>query len=297
VPKAVAIIIVLLVVIVFGLILAVLIGNSVSDFTRAWPTYQDNFMKMVSRTISYLNAEGVEIPRETVLQMLNPGEIMNMIGSMLTTLTSMLSDAVLILITVVFILLEAAGLPAKITAVWGRDSTTMEDLNEFAKIMQKYIALKTGVSLITGLIIGFAMMVVGIDFALLWGLLAFLLNYVPTIGSLIAAIPPTILAFIQFGWVQALIVLSIFLVINMTIGNVIEPRAMGRSLGLSTLIVFVSLVFWGWVLGPVGMLLSVPLTMSVKLYLESRAGTQWIAIMLGAPVGREKSSTRKKLKS
>lgn len=288
VPTAIAIIVVLLVITAFGSFLGVLVGSSVNDFTEAWPSYQAKFTRLVGGTVAYLNGRGIEIPREAVLDVLNPGTIMNVIGGMLTTLTSMLSETVLILIAVVFILLEAASVPGKITAIWGQDSKTMTDLNRFAKVMQKYIALKTIISLATGIIVGFSMMFVGVDFALLWGLLAFLLNYVPTIGSIIAAIPPTLLAFIQLGWIHALVVLSIFLVINMVIGNIIEPRTMGKGVGLSTLIVFISLVFWGWVLGPVGMLLSVPLTMSVKIYLESRKSTQWMGVMLGRSVEKSK---------
>jgi AI-2 transport protein TqsA len=297
IPKALSIIIVLLVIVGFGSLLGLLIGSSVNDFTETWPIYQAKFVRLVSGTITYLNERGVEIPRERVVEMLNPGTIMNVIGSMLTTLTGMLSDTFFLLITVVFVLLEAAGLPTKVTRIWGQDSSTMEDLNQFADIMQHYIALKTVISLATGLLAGISMMIVGIDFALLWGLLAFLLNYVPNIGSIIAAIPPIILAFIQFGWIHAIIVLSIYLVINMVIGNIIEPRTMGKGMGLSTLVVFISLVFWGWVLGPIGMLLSVPLTMSVKLYLENRDSTRWMAIMLGAPSKMEKAEISEKERS
>ncbi len=292
VPTAVAIIVVLLVIIAFGSLLGVMIGTSVNDFTETWPSYQAKFTRLVGGTVAYLNEKGVEIPRDTVLDVLNPGTIMNVIGSMLTTLTSMLSETVLILMTVVFILLEAASVPGKVMAVWGKESKTMDDLKRFAKVMQHYIALKTAISLATGLFIGFSMMLVGVDFALLWGLLAFLLNYVPNIGSIIAAIPPTLLAFIQLGWIQAIIVLTIFLVINMVIGNIIEPRTMGIGMGLSTLIVFLSLVFWGWVLGPVGMLLSVPLTMSVKIYLESRKSTQWMGVLLGRSVVEESTTAK-----
>jgi AI-2 transport protein TqsA len=123
-----------------------------------------------------------------------------------------------------------------------------------------------------------------IDYPLLWGLLVFLLNYVPNIGSIIAALPAILQALIQFGPGRALGVATGYLVINMLIGNFIEPRFMGKGLGLSTLVVFLSLIFWGWVLGPVGMLLSVVLTVTVKIGLESREDTRWMAILLGSGV-------------
>jgi predicted PurR-regulated permease PerM len=124
------------------------------------------------------------------------------------------------------------------------------------------------------------LLVLGVDFALLWGVAAFLLNYIPNIGSLIAAIPPILLALVQFGVGKTLIVAAGYLVVNIVVGSIIEPRVMGRGLGLSTLIVFISLVFWGWVFGPVGMFLSVPLTMVVKIALDSQEETRWIAVML-----------------
>ena len=126
-------------------------------------------------------------------------------------------------------------------------------------------------------------MAFGLDFPVLWGLLAFLLNYVPNIGSLIASIPAILIALIQFGPLQALMIAVGYFVINITIGGVVEPRVMGRGLGLSTLIVFLSLVFWGWIFGPVGMLLSVPLTMTAKLALESSESTASVALLLSAP--------------
>ena len=133
------------------------------------------------------------------------------------------------------------------------------------------------------------LVVLGVDFALLWGVSAFLLNYIPNIGSLIAAIPPILLALIQFGVGKAIIVAIGYLVVNVVVGSVIEPKVMGKGLGLSTLIVFISLVFWGWVFGPVGMFLSVPLTMVVKIALDSQEDTRWIAVMLGNSVPDEPS--------
>jgi predicted PurR-regulated permease PerM len=117
-----------------------------------------------------------------------------------------------------------------------------------------------------------------------------LLNYVPSIGSILAAIPPVLLASIQFGFGSALLVVLGYLVVNVSIGNLIEPRVMGRGLGLSTLIVFLSLVFWGWVLGPVGMLLSVPLTMVIKIVMGGQDDTRWLAIMLGPRPPRDQQA-------
>jgi len=147
--------------------------------------------------------------------------------------------------------------------------------------LNKYLAIKTIFSLATGILVGIWLFILGVDYPILWGLLAFLLNYVPNIGSIIAAIPACLVALIQLGPVYALSAALGYLVLNIAIGSILEPRFMGRGLGLSTLVVFLSLVFWGWVLGPVGMLLSVPLTMIVKIALEGRDDTRKMAILLG----------------
>jgi predicted PurR-regulated permease PerM len=119
-----------------------------------------------------------------------------------------------------------------------------------------------------------------VDFPVLWGLVAMLLNFIPTIGSIIAGIPPVLLALVQLGPTEAGLVVLGFFLVNTIVGNILEPRYMGKGLGLSALVVFVSLIFWGWLLGPVGMLLSVPLTMSAKIALEANPNTAWIARLL-----------------
>ncbi len=153
---------------------------------------------------------------------------------------------------------------------------------KIAEEIKRYMAIKTVISLLTGVFIGFWLWMLGVDYPLMWGLLAFLLNYVPNIGSFIAAIPAVLLAFVQLGLIKAGLTGLGFVVVNVVFGNVIEPRFMGKGLGLSTLVVFLSLVFWGWVLGPVGMLLSVPITMTIKIALEASEETRWIAILLGS---------------
>jgi predicted PurR-regulated permease PerM len=132
------------------------------------------------------------------------------------------------------------------------------------------------------LVIGLLVWACEVDYPVLWGVLAFLLNYVPNIGSILAGIPAVLLGFLQHGSLTALVLISGYAGVNIVMGNLIEPRFMGRGLGLSTLIVFLSLIFWGWVLGPVGMLLSIPLTMIVKIALESNKDTAWISVILGS---------------
>ncbi|MDX1440115.1 MAG: AI-2E family transporter, partial [Rubricoccaceae bacterium] len=161
------------------------------------------------------------------------------------------------------------------------EGATFPQIRQFTEGMKQYLVIKTMVSLLTGTIVALWLTIVGVDFPLLWGLLAFLLNYIPNIGSILAAIPVVLLALVQLGLGSAVLVAVGFLVINMVIGNVIEPRWTGHGVGLSPLVVFFSLVFWGWVLGPIGLILSVPLTVTLKIALESSPETQWLAVLLG----------------
>ncbi len=146
--------------------------------------------------------------------------------------------------------------------------------------------------MVTGLLVWIGVTLVGLDFAVLWGFVAFMFNFVPTIGSIIAAVPAVVLALIQLGPGPALVLTGIYMAINIVIGNFVEPTVMGRSVGLSALAVFLSLVFWGWLLGPVGMLLSVPLTMTLRSALSRGESTRWLAILLGPEIRPEKGGQR-----
>jgi predicted PurR-regulated permease PerM len=191
-------------------------------------------------------------------------------------------DSLLIFFTVVFLLVEASTIPTKIRAILSDPDTTLERLSEFLSAVKQYLVIKSLTSLITGVIVTAWLFFLGVDFAVLWGSIAFFMNFVPYVGSIIAAVPVVFLAFLDAGVQDALLVAVGFLAINLVVGNLIEPRFMGRGLGLSTLVVFVSLIFWGWVFGPVGMFLSAPLTMLVKIALENDPRSRWIAILLSS---------------
>jgi predicted PurR-regulated permease PerM len=212
---------------------------------------------------------------------------MQLAASMFSGLGGMLTNAFLILLTVVFILLEASGFPTKLSAIFSNAEGMFADLDRITNSVKYYLAIKTLTSLVTGVCIAIWLAVQGVDFPILWGLLAFLFNFVPSIGSIIAAIPAVLLAFIQLGIGSALFTVLGYGIVNVVIGSVIEPRVMGRGVGLSALVVFISLVFWGWVLGPIGMLLSVPLSIILKIVLENNEDTRWIAILLGSEKSAE----------
>jgi len=282
VPTAIALLIVIAGIMGIGFLMGTLVGASVKDFSATLPVYQERLQEETKALLAWFETIGIGISDQALLEYFDPGAAMRLVARTLTRLGGVLTNAFFIVLTVIFILLEASSFPDKLRAIMGPNSPTLVNFDRITDDVKRYMARKTLVSLATGICIAVWLAILGVDYPLLWGLLAFFLNFVPNIGSIIAAIPAVLLAFVQLGVSSALLAALGFLVVNVMIGNVIEPRFMGRGLGLSTLIVFLSLVFWGWVLGPVGMLLSVPLTLAVKIAMESNEDTRWMAILLGS---------------
>ena len=261
-----------------GILLSMLIDASIDDFSRSLPGYQQSITAQKNQLISWLAVNGVEVPESIGGHILDPNAAVRLLSSIFKSFGSVLANSFMIFITVIFILLEAKSFSKKFAQISDEKSEFMED---FVNKLNGYMGIKTLTSAITGVLVTLWLWVLGVDNAQLWGVMAFLLNYVPNIGSIIAAVPAVLLSLVQLGPGSAMMVAAGYLVINIIIGSVLEPRFMGKGLGLSTLVVFLSLVFWGWVLGPVGMLLSVPLTITVKLALDSKKETRWLGVLLG----------------
>jgi AI-2 transport protein TqsA len=284
-PTIVSLFIILLVIIGIGFLFGALIGRSINQFSNNLPVYEKILEQKTTIFLSWLSKMGAEIPREQWRESFSLKEPFILMGGLVGALSNVLSKTVIIIMIVIFILLEAAGFPKKLQAVSNDPKTSLSNFSKIHNNIKRYMAIKTIISFATGLSVSIFLYILRIDYPLLWGMLAFLLNFIPNIGSLIAAIPAVLLALIQFGLAMAGITALGYLVINTLFGTFLEPKLMGQGLGLSTLVVFLSLIFWGWILGPVGMLLSIPLTMVVKIALDSQEETRWIGIMLGSQIG------------
>ena len=282
VPKVLALVLILVAILVVGLLFGALIGPSLNDFLRSLPDYQERLSTHIAALIGWLREKGVNIPAEEVPRALNPGWVMNLAGSIFSALSSVLTNGFLILLAVVFILLEAADLPKKLRVVLKNPERSLSTIEKFSQSAKRYLVIKTLISATEALVIWLWLLILGVDYPVLWGTLVFLLNFVPNIGSIIAALPAVLLALVQLGVGSALLTALGFVVANIVVGNIIEPKVTGKGLSLSTLVVFLSLVFWGWVLGPIGMILSVPMTSLVTIALESYEETRGLAFMLGS---------------
>ena len=278
VPAGLAVLIVMLLIIGVLTLVGIFIGGQFAEFRARLPFYEEQLNTKVTGLAALF---GQEASITDLLERIKPASPMELVANLFSGLQGLLANFFLIIFTVVFLLLEASSFPGKLQLVLTASRGDPEYFKRFTSGVQRYLGIKTIVSLVTGVAAAALTAAFGLDFPLLWGLLAFLFNYVPNIGSLIAAIPAVVLALIQFGFGQAAMIAAGYFIINITIGGIIEPRVVGRGLGLSTLVVFLSLVFWGWVFGPVGMLLSVPLTMTAKIALDSSDRTAPIAVLLG----------------
>ena len=209
--------------------------------------------------------------------------VMEMLGgfNVVNRFTSLASQTFFALIVMIFVLAESGSYAHKVTEVL---KVRGPDLNRFRSIsqdIQKYLGIKTAASAATGILATFTCVLFKIDFPLLWGLVAFLFNYVPAIGSILAGIPPVVLGLILHGFWPAVGVMACYLIVNVSIGNFLEPMLLGKRFGISTVIVILSVLFWGFIWGPVGMLLAVPLTMMVKVMLDNSSDLRWISALMG----------------
>ena len=282
VPKGISIILVIAIFLTIALSLAGLVGNSLNELSQMLPEYRAQLKEEFAWVTEQLAKYNITISSAVLIEYFDPAAAMGLAADMLSGLGGVMANLFLIIITVIFMLFEASSLPQKVHFAMDDPEMRMSQIDRFLHSVNHYLAIKTVVSLGTGLSVSIMLWAIGLDFYLLWGVLAFLLNYVPNIGSIIAAVPAMLLAVLQLGPAAAGGIGLGYMIINTVMGNVIEPRYMGKGLGLSTLVVFLSLIFWGWLLGTVGMLLSVPLTMIIKIALESSAEGKWFAVLLSS---------------
>ncbi len=280
-PAWFAVVVIVLLVLALEIVTAAFLGKSLADFSRNLPAYQERLHQMTSEHVAWLQEKHLLPSGADMVQELRPGRVMSFAANTLKKLSGMVTNTFMIMLTLTFMLLEANGMSTKLQAYYGGETDRLEDYGRITAGIKNFLALKTVTSLATGVLVTAGLAFQGVDFPFLWGMLAFVLNYIPTIGSIIAALPAVLLSLVQLGTGAAMITTALYLAINIVIGNIIEPKIMGRGVGLSTLVVFLSMTFWGWILGPVGMLLSVPLTMIAKIFMSSCSHTRPFAIMLG----------------
>jgi AI-2 transport protein TqsA len=288
VPASIAIVGILLMMLGAVLLMVGVLERAINSISGRLPQYQAALFTQVDKLWHWLEHYGLEVPDATLREYFDPQSLIRHLGTIASTLGDVLTTTFIIVIVAIFILLEGSALPDKLRKVDGLSFETWTRLRQIVADVRRYMFLMTVMSLLTGALIALWLLALGIEFPLLLGLLAFALNYIPTIGSIVAAVPGILLAFIEFGLGIAALTTLAYIVINIGVSNGIQPRYLGNGLGLSPLVVILSVLFWGWVLGAMGMLLAVPLTMTVKIALESSDDTRWIAVLMSGRPSRRR---------
>lgn len=281
VPQGLAITIVFILVTGIFLGFGEIIATSFSSFSEDQATYEKNLSEMGHSGLQFLEEKGIKLSTEKMTNILEPSRIMSFTAGFLGQLGGFMGNSLTIFFLALFLLLELDTIPVKTRAIIQGKLESLAYFDVIGDSIRHYLSIKTATSLMTGAFVWLGLAIIGLDYAIIWALIAFLLNYIPNIGSIIAAVPAMAFALVQLGFGGVIWTTIIFVAVNMIIGNAVEPKMMGKGLGLSTFIVFLSLLFWGFILGTVGMFLSVPLTMALKIMLEQNPKTKWIAIVLG----------------
>jgi AI-2 transport protein TqsA len=285
IPMAVAMLLVVGMLVLGFTLLGMIVGHAMNDFIGNLPVYEAHLRTRLGGVEEWLTQWGVALPQKNMQDLLDPGSLFTYLTGMLKGFGSVLTNGFVILLTTVFMLLEGVAYQQKVAYIYRQKrSDGQKHLSQILEKINHYMALKAFISAGTGLLVYILLRLFGLDYAVLWAVIAFLLNFIPNIGSIMAAVPAVLLAVIQLDFLSAAWIALGYVAINTVVGSFIEPKVMGRGLDLSTLVVFLSLIFWGWLLGPVGMLLSIPLTIMVKIVFDSDDSTRWIAVLLGERV-------------
>ncbi len=263
-PPWASIVIVLVGFVVAAGLLVGIIAASLGQLNTVLPVYQENLSRIVSDVQSWFGGHGIDISGLTS-NVLRPDKIIGWITSFIRLLISLLTNGFLIILIVAFMIAEVYSFPRKAQARLSFSPRLTETFKNFGDVTRTFLFTLTWLNMLTAVIVVVVYYAFGVDFALLWGLMFFLLSFIPNIGFVLAVIPPFFVTLLEFGFTRAAIVVAIVILFNGLVNNAVTPRFMGKRTGLSTLAVFLSLVLWAWVLGPVGALMSVPLMLMVKL--------------------------------
>jgi predicted PurR-regulated permease PerM len=282
-PAWLAYLLVVLGVITVGFIFILFFAVSVSQLTNALPTYQDLIEARIAGFEQWLAQYDYQIEDIFKLNWFDPENILKTMLSFVGALLGTVSDVGLTLLIFIYMLASAAGFSARLRQGLADNNPLLRRFSDFAHSTSTYLLIKSWLGSITALLQVVLMFILGIDFAILWGVLSFLFNFVPNIGFYIAMIPPIIISLIKFGLGKTLVLIVGYTVINNLFDILVAPRYLGEGLDLSTLVTFLAVVFWAWVLGPIGAFMALPLTVMVKkLVLESFSDTQLLAKLMSA---------------
>jgi len=269
------------------------VTRSIIEFSKNLPAYKQQLHEITNSSITLLNGYGLNISQDSVTSSFSAGSALGYASKFITGVGGVFGQIVLLILVAAFILGETNSFPIKLKAVLKDPDISLGNITVISKNIRQYLGIKTITGLIGGTSVAILLFVMHIQYAIVWGILVLLMRYIPNIGSIIAAIPILLFVLIQDGLSGVFYVGIAYGLINFVIGQIIEPKFLAKGMNLSTLAVFLSLIFWGWTLGDIGMLLAVPITMAMKISFETRENSRWMAIMLGSEKNAEEELLKK----
>ncbi len=279
IPGGLSVILVILLFTLIVLVLGVIVVRTAMQFGSQIPVYQAQLTEFMDSFTKYIPSyEGFSV--QSILHSIVSITV-SLMANIVNGIVNAGTTAGIVIVTAAFLLIDAANAPEKVDSEIGKQSELRLRLSKFSKKLVKFIVIRAEINLITGIAIAFLLFIGGIDYAILWGVLIFLLSYIPYIGLVIASIPPIMLALFKYGPLGALAVILIIVIVDALAENVLFPSLMGKGLQLSPAFLFLALLYWNFVFGLGGVLLSIPLTIVLKIILESFEETKWLARLMG----------------
>jgi AI-2 transport protein TqsA len=284
VPKGLSFALTLIAILAVFVGFAFLLVIAADRLVEAIPTYAtayEDLMASIQATLAGLGIDTNDV--QAIIEFLNPTKLVEFAAGFLSGLIGTVSGVILIALLVIFLLLDAINAPAKLAREIKNGNQYLQRFFSTSHSLREYVLMTTVVGLVTGVIDTILFLLLGVDFAILWGILAFLLSYIPSLGFWLAAIPPTILALLESGPGTAALVFFGIVLINGFAENVVKPKYMGEGLNLSPFMIVFSVIFWAGILGPLGAILGVPMTVMFKeLVLEADEQNRWIASLMSS---------------
>lgn len=289
-PKYLAVLAILFLLLDVGSLITLTTTSALESLQEDLPRYQERLTLLSDRLGSWLESIGIDKSRAAVRDLISPEAATRLVYSALTNASGTLTTGFLVLLIVAFMLAEAASLPEKLRAAFSLTRAGEEQLLRLFDSINRYMLIKSLLSIATGVCVWIWLRTLGIEYSLALAIAAALFNFIPIVGNVLMTVPAVLMALVQANIPTALMVTVGYVLVNLLISNILEPRLMGRDLGISSLVVLLSLLFWGWVLGPIGLFLSVPLTLALMVALDASPHTRPIAIMLGSETARSEAS-------
>ncbi len=279
-PNWLAVLILFTSIIGFALLLFGLAWFPLSQLDDKIPVYQANLSNQIAAAQNLLEGFGIDVSRFQEEGLFDIGKVLRFLAAVILTITNTMFLLLVVVLTAIFMVLEASSYPERLRSGLGVSNTVIDHYRSFARSVNSYMLTRIKLNLALAVPVTIMLFILGVDFPILWGVVTFFAGFIPVVGFLLAVFPPASLALMESGWVYAVIVIAGFTIINAIVDNVLQPRLMGQDLHLSPVVVFLSLFLWSFLLGGIGMLLAMPLTVLIVLLFSQFQETRWLAILM-----------------